>query len=397
MNGQSQSSIVNRQSSFLIVNPYGIGDVLCSLPLVRALRTTYPTATLGFVCNRRTESLVRLWPELGKVIVFEKDEFRALWRYSKRRWWRAVCRLFRELRTGHWDAAFDLSLNWEFGAALAASGAKVRCGFDYRGRGKFLTHRVGLTGFDHRPLPEYYLDLLKPLRIPRPTAPSLTLTLPVPLLKEAKDWLFRQGIIPDRPIAALVPGGGASWGPNARMKRWPPDHFAHLAAQLLKNPFHNFARQAGLNLPYEGSEMSSKTTPWQLITLGDMADQPICRAVAQAVRPPIAVLEPAPSLALLAGAIAHCRLAIGNDSGALHLAVAVGTPSVTIFGPASPIVYGPYPPASASTRHRVAVESLACRPCYSKFQLPPCPWKIRCLTTLNPDDVYETARELLAA
>ena len=110
---------------------------------------------------------------------------------------------------------------------------------------------------------------------------------------------------------------------------------------------------------------------------------------------PCQILQPAPSLLVLAGVLAQCQLVVGNDSGALHVAVAVGTPSVTIFGPASPVVYGPY--GAAGDRHHVAVKPLACRPCYARFRLPPCPWDIRCLRTLDPDDIYQTARQLLAA
>ena len=356
----------------LVVNPYGIGDVLATLPLVRALRAAYSTGRVGFLCNRRTESVVQEFPGLDEVIVFEKDEFRRLWREHRGQWISAVRRLAATVRRGRWDVAIDLSLNWQFGAALKLLGIPMRCGFDFRGRGRFLTQRLPLEGFSNRHVADYYLDVLQLLDLPRPTDHSLELPIGDETRREADAWLTQQGITPARPIVALVPGGGASWGPNASAKQWPPQQFAILTERL-----------------------QQQSPGAQLVLIGDAADQPICRAVAAAARSSITMLNPAPSLHLLAGVLAQCQLVIGNDSGALHLAVAIGTPSVTIFGPASPVVYGPW--TTATERHRVAVKNVPCRPCYDRFRLPPCPWEHRCLTTLDPDEVYAIARPLLAA
>lgn len=356
----------------LIVNPYGIGDVLFTLPLLQALRAAQPAMTLGYLCNRRTELLVRAFPGVTIVRVFEKDAFRALWRQSKRRWLSAVRALAGALRADRWDVALDLSLNWQFGAALAAVGIPRRIGFDFRRRGRFLTDRRPLDGFHDRPAADYYLDLLKPLGIAPPTHPTVTLPVTADAARGAEAWLTQAGVSFASPIIGVVPGGGASWGSSGAAKRWPAASFADVADRL--------AAQAG----------------GQVVLFGDRADRPLCDAVAAAMRARAVIAEPAPSLLVLAAALARCRLIVGNDSGALHLATAVGAPSVTIFGPASPIVYGPYPPA-AQDRHRIAVNALACRPCYARFRLPPCPWDVRCLTTLAPDEVYALAQPLLAA
>ncbi len=356
----------------LIVNPYGIGDVLCTIPLVEAVRRAIsPGGRLGYVCNQRTASLVRAMPGVDEVIVFEKDAFRAVWAQSKQHWWTTVRQFAATVRAGGWDTAIDLSLNWQFGAALAALGIRRRVGFDYRGRGRFLTARLPLEGFDDRPVAEYYLDLLTLLNIPRPTEVRIDLPVPAAAISDADEWLARAGGSSTRPLIGLVPGGGASWGPNAYAKQWPAQHFATIADRLCE------------------------TLGAEILLLGDQADDGARRAVAAAMRHPPRWLDPPPSLLTLAGILTRCQLVVGNDSGALHLAVAVGTPSVTIFGPASPVVYGPLP--GQAPTHRVAVKSVPCRPCYARFRLPPCPWEHRCLTTLHPNEVYEIARPLLAA
>ena len=356
----------------LVVNPYGIGDALCTIPLLKALREAFPKGTLGLVCNRRVESVARMFPGVSRVLVFEKDDLRQAWAISKLRWLRAMRDLRRTLQADRWDAVIDLSLNWQIGATLAFAGIRTRYGFDYRGRGKFLTRTVPLSGFSERHVSRYYLDVLSLLNIPTPRQVEIRLQLPPDVLREAEQWLIARGADPTRRWIALVPGGGASWGPQAAAKQWPARHFAALANQFALDP-HS-----------------------QILLLGDATDAAVCQAVATACARPATLLPPMPSTLDLAAALAHCDAVIGNDSGALHLAVAVGTPSVTIFGPANPMVYGPLS-LTPDGRHRIAVKPLACRPCYAQFKLPPCPWDHRCLETLEPNDVYALARPLLAA
>ena len=355
----------------LVVNPYGIGDVLFTLPLLEAIRAYRPSVTLGYLCNRRTEGLVRAFPGVREVLVFEKDEFRAEWRTSKPLWLRRATTLAKAIHAGRWETAIDLSLNWQFGAALALLGIPTRVGFNFRGRGRLLTKRLPLAGFSTRPVADYYLDVLTRLGIPRPAVPSLRLALPAGAGDEAAAWLHAQGVDLARPVVALVPGGGVSWGERASYKQWPINHYAQLGDRLT-------------------DDLAA-----QVILLGDAADHPFCLGVSQQMRHPATILEPEPSLTLLAAILTHCTLVIGNDSGSMHLAAAVGTPSVAIFGPANAMVYGPLP-SQDCRRHRVVTKTLACRPCYTQFRLPPCPWGIRCLTTLEPDEVYASARMALA-
>jgi ADP-heptose:LPS heptosyltransferase len=94
------------------------------------------------------------------------------------------------------------------------------------------------------------------------------------------------------------------------------------------------------------------------------------------------------------GLLSRLDLAICNDGGPLHLAVACGIKTVSIFGPVDPLVYGPYPNEPA--RHRVIrTEHLPCRPCYHRFKLPPCPYHRACLTTIDAADVIEACAALI--
>src|SRR3989338_4375338 len=94
----------------LIVNPFGIGDVLFSTPLIRAVRRAFPDAYLAYLCNRRTEEILRRNEHLNELFIYEKDELIALW---KQRTWSAiaaVASLLRAIRRQRFDLAIDLSL-----------------------------------------------------------------------------------------------------------------------------------------------------------------------------------------------------------------------------------------------------------------------------------------------
>ena len=351
----------------LIANPFGIGDMLFSLPLVRAIRAAEPDAFIGILSNARTEELVSCWPELNWRHTFEKDEFRRRWKSSRRVGGRFLSETLGAIREQRFDVLVDLSLGWHTGFAGLLCGIRRRVGFNFRGRGRFLTETLPLQEFSSRPVADYYLDLLKPMGLPRPGAFTWDLALPLEARQRA-DEVLRQVGIGGESLAAVVPGGGASWGSNARYKQWPAQRFAQAADHL--------ARQHQL----------------KILLVGDASEESLCKEVASRMSSAPAALVQVPSLLTLAGILRRCRLILGNDGGTLHLAEAMGTPSVSIFGPVDPTVYGP-PPGSGF--HRVIAKRLACRPCYRSFRFPPCPWDNACLKDLEVAAVTGAADELL--
>ncbi len=354
----------------LIANPYGIGDVLFSLPLVRAIRQADPGGFLGYLSNRRTAEILSSWNELSWRGVFEKDEFRSAWRRSRREGLRHLRGTIAEIRRQWFDTLVDLSLGWHYGLAGLLAGIPRRAGFDFRGRGRFLTHRLRTGGFHSQPVAEYYLDLLPLIGLPRSAGTDVHLELPDSAAGQADEYLRRHGV-PDGRLVGIVPGGGASWGVNAVYKQWAQERFAEVADAL--------AERAG------GAAV---------LIFGDAAEAGLAAQVAAAMRSPCPKVQvQVPSLLTLAGLLRRCSLVVGNDSGPMHLAALVGTPTVSIFGPVDPSVYGPLSRRSA---HRVVTLGLVCQPCYQGFRFPPCPWDNRCLKQLAPERVLEQVDALLS-
>jgi lipopolysaccharide heptosyltransferase II len=341
----------------LVINPYGIGDVLFTTPVIRNLREAYPQAEIAYLANRRTADLIRSDPDIARVFVYERDEF--VGNYQK------YFGLYNSIRQERFDIVFDFSLNSSFGFLSAACGIKKRVGFDYRKRGQFLTDRVPLSGFEGKHIVEYYLDLLRLARIPVKTK-EMKLDVPSKDIQWAQDWLNRHGIGPAKPLLAVLPGGGASWGKAAKYKRWPAFKYAQLIDKIIEKS------DAGI------------------ILMGDSKEEELCREVVSLAHFPLHFAVGETSLLGLAALLKQCQGAIVNDGGPLHVAAAVGVRTVSIFGPVDPQVYGPFPLSG----HIVAQKGLPCQPCYRRFRMANC-GHISCLGELSIDEVYRKVQQIL--
>ena len=156
---------VSSPAHILIVNPFGIGDVLFTTPLVRAVREAFPQSIIGYLCNRRTEPILRTNPHLDRLFVYEKDEVVALWRRSP---WQGAAQMFGLLRRvlrERFDLVIDLSLGERYGFILKLLGVPRRIGFDFRNRGRFLSDRLSIDGYTDAHVVEYYRRLLRFLGI----------------------------------------------------------------------------------------------------------------------------------------------------------------------------------------------------------------------------------------
>ena len=349
----------------LIINPYGIGDVLFTTPVINNLRRVYPQAHIAYLANRRTADFLKLNSDIVHVFVYERDEFVESYRQNPLKFIQKWFDLFHAIKQEGFDVVFDFSLNSTFGFLCAACGIKKRVGFDYRKRGRFLTDRLPMVGYEEKHVVEYYLDLLRVIEIPVRPAP-IKLDVPPQDIQWAKEWLKRHNIDPAKPLIAVLPGGGASWGKAAKNKRWAPLNYAHLIDKIIEN--------------FDAA----------IILMGDSKEEELCREVVSLAHFPLHFAVGETSVLGLAALLMQCKVAIVNDGGPLHVAVAVGGKTVSIFGPVDPHVYGPYPVAN----HTVVQKHLPCQPCYRRFRQARC-GHISCLGELSVEEVYKKAVSLI--
>ena len=341
----------------LIINPYGIGDVLFTTPVISNLRCAYPQGTIVYLANARTADFLKANPDIKQVFVYERDEF--VGSYQK------YLELFNSIKQQAFDVVFDFSINSSFGFLCFACGIKKRIGFDYRSRGRFLTDKMPLQGYEDKHVIEYYLDLLSCSQVPV-LERRMTLNVPSQDIQWARRWIAQQGIDTAKPLIAVVPGGGQSWGKAAGSKRWAASKYADLVDKIIEN--------------FDAA----------IILLGDSKEEELCREVVSLSHFPLYLAAGATSVLGMAALFKQCRLAIVNDGGPLHVAVAAGIKTVSIFGPVDPKVYGPYP----AEGHLVVQRALACQPCYRRFRKAHCE-HISCLRDLSVEEVYRKVGSVL--
>jgi ADP-heptose:LPS heptosyltransferase len=144
----------------LIVNTFGIGDVLFTTPLIDTIKKQCPQVRIGYVANRRTSEMLKNNPLIDHVFVYERDDFHETYQQSKILFLKKAWAFLKEIRSFNYEAVLDLSQNTSTGFFMALAGIDERIGFDYKGRGKFLTQRVPLKGYEGKHIVDFYRDLL---------------------------------------------------------------------------------------------------------------------------------------------------------------------------------------------------------------------------------------------
>lgn len=299
------SKATQRQSAprFLIVRLSAIGDVIHGMPLACALRERFPAAFLAWVVEERAAALLRGHEALDELITLPRG-----WLKSAGTVWRLRSRL----RAMEFDTAIDAQGLTKAAIVAWLSGAGRRIGFgDPWGRelSRWLNTELVDTTAEHAV--DRTLQLLLPLGI---HSPAVRFEVPEhPMDRAAAEETIRQGEL-EEGFAIINPGAG--W-PS---KLWPPDRYAAVAGHLGR----------GWGLP--------TVVVWAGQTERSLAERIVSGSGGHAQ------VAPSTTLAELAALARRCRLFIGSDTGPLHLAAAVGTPCVGLYGPWPAKRHGPYGP-----------------------------------------------------
>jgi len=352
----------------LILNPFGIGDVIFSTPLVEILKKNFPDSYIGYICNRRVSELLETNPRVGKIFIYEKDDYRDEWKRSKAGCIKKILSFLNDIRKEKFDISIDLSLTYQNSMLLKLIGIKKRVGFNYRNRGRFLTDKIEIQGFDSKHVVEYYLDMLGPLKI---TREGLSIAPAIYVSRQNIDWtdnfLRDNGMSGADKFVGLIPGCGASWGKDAYYRRWSAWKFAEVADYIAER--HHY----------------------KILIFGDSKETALCEKVRNEMRAKPLLTCGKTTLGQLTALLDRCDLVITNDGGPLHMAVAMRKKTVAIFGPVNEKVYGPYPP---SERYTIVSSDEPCRPCYKNFKYGKCD-ELNCLKNVRPADVIKAAERLI--
>lgn len=351
----------------LLINPFGIGDVIFSTPLIEGLKKNLPDPSVSYICNKRTYGILEECPMLDNVFVFEKGDYKKLWKSSKVGFLREYLSFIIKIKRKRFDIAIDMSMGHQYGLLLKLIGVPERIGFNYKGRGRFHTRKVEFSGFDDKPIGEYYKDLLVAAGFKIDTKTRTKIWWTAEDEKYIEAFLLKKSIQKDDTIVGMTPGGGISFGEKKiAFKRWSGRKFAELSDRVI--------RETGAKV---------------ILIWGPGEEALIEDIIAAMTEKPI--IAPKTTVRQMGTLMSMCNCVVCNDSGPLHVAVASGSTTVSVFGPSDSNVYGPYP---KSGRHIVVSKDIKCSPCYKKFKAPDCD-TLECLNSLNVEDVYCAVKKLL--
>jgi ADP-heptose:LPS heptosyltransferase len=375
---------------FLIIHPFGIGDVIFSLAAAEAL--VRRGHRVDYLCNERTEDLLRLCPAVSRIHRFDRAALRS--DLSGWRWVRAARRygaLRAAMASERYDAALDLSMGREYAFLAFAAGIGRRIGWDFKGRGLWLTDRVPVSGFDRRSPRDAALELVRladPEALkdygPRPVPEYPYLNLPHD--PQTGRWLNR--LTGHAPWFVIAPGGGESWGKDAHYKRWPAEHWVELARQLKRG-----TRAVVIVLGSESeADLVESIAEQAAADPGGAAGAGDANGMSGGVGGTRVAAVVGESLDHVAALLSGAQGFIGTDGGLLHLANLLRVPTLGLYGPVSEAGYGPLESAAPT---RVLTANVPCRPCYIGFRFTGCAHEKRCLTSISPAFAAEEFRQLL--
>lgn len=315
--------------NILVLKPCCIGDVLMTTPLVASLRAADPDARIEFAVGAWSRDAVATNPDVDEVVIIP-ERGRGL--LARSRW---VLRTAWALRWRRYDAAFIPDRDWRCHLVAYLAGTPRRFGVSRSRFAPFLTHAVRVTDDEHDV--DGYLRLAVAAGLGAALHRELKYVPRQDSLQHAHD-LVRSHAFDQMPFrVALYPGGGASPRGELYHKRWPPERYALVADRLIGR--------------YGGG----------VILLGDESERELNFVIRNDIAHPVLDLTGRLGLDEMAAVMQLSDAVIANDTGPLQLAVAVGTPTVGLFGPTDAVRFGPYGP-----RHRAVQASIWCGPCFEK-------------------------------
>ncbi len=329
-----------------------IGDIVLTTPLIHTLRERFPGAYIAYLGDSKAVSLLEHNPYLNEVFSID---------FSKNTVVQQL-RLFYRLNRKRFDLVVDLFCNPRSALLSYATHAPVRVVGDLHGRGKLYTVRLHDDGVPKSAV-EFHYQSLNVIGIePKYFAPEIFLTEDEK--KESQRYLEWQGIDMSKPLIALHPGG--TWP----AKLWPAERFADLADTLIAKTHAQIVMTKG---PRDGE------------AAGKVEHAVVGRVLSLPVLP----------LRQLAAILSLCTAYVANDSGPMHIAAAVGTPTIGLFGPGEENIWFPYTVAfpGGSAKHIPLRKDVPCHPCHLNVCNRTGREYMECMNLLSVKEVFDAVKE----
>jgi ADP-heptose:LPS heptosyltransferase len=326
---------------FLIVSTTGFGDTLWATPALRALKQNFPESYVGVLTSPLGREVLKNNPHVDEFFVLKKPHFFSL------------VSIYFALKKRHIGQilVFHASQRMVFALCAFLNPAAL---IGTRGLNKSLDALFTKT-LDHGSIHE----IERRLKIVEETgAISLDPLLEFPLQREDEEKASH--FLSENQIPSYLPLIGLHPGSKDAFKRWPEEHFVEVGNRLKQH------------------------TGCQILVTGDQAEKSLVESIASKIEGAIPIVGKL-EVGTLAGLFRKLSLLITNDTGPMHLAFALNTPTIALFSPTDPRLCGPY----KAKKNIVISKKPTCRPCLRK--------KCRdafCLLQISPQEVYDSALTL---
>lgn len=333
-----------------------MGDLVIASSFFHNLRRLFPKAEIVLLTGKTYGRIMENNKDFDQLIL--ADDF-LLYRGSLADRLKELFRLIAVLRKAQFGLAFILHRAWQFNLLVFLTGIPRRVGYSRGSEGIGLTDRVSPVPFRNER--EAYLDLLRIMGFPAVYERSYYY-LSNEEDRFLADFLKQNNILDEDRLIGIGPGGGKNVKTFMPTKRWPLKNFVHLIKKFIENNY-------------------------RVVLLGGRDEKALAESVLSEYPSCLDALHL--SYGEMASVMRRCQLYIGNDSGPLHIADAMGTTTLSLFGPTDPRVQAPL-----GERSNVIFKQVECSPCYRDGDFPEC-GHVTCLNSITIDEVWGQAKSIL--
>jgi lipopolysaccharide heptosyltransferase II len=331
----------------LVVNLGGVGDIILSFPLIRSIKKGYASVHISYLAFSFTSGILEGIREVDRVVSLPPFSAKEIHR---------IFLILYKLRKEKFDLALNpRTIEDKFGALSAAClfhfvSPHLRAGRNTEGRGNF--YHISLPERDQEGIHEVEYDkrLLQLVGIDKKVN-SIRLEL-----GNYPSRMMRRFSLEKKHFIAVSPGT------NWPSKRWPEEGFVTVINYL-------------------------QDKRWHIVLLGSQKDRKVCESIERRVKAPLLNLAGKIAVMEAAGVVRHARMVLTNDTGMSHIAAAVGTPEVVIFGPGDVARYHPW---TAANNVIILHDPPPCAPCFRVSCR-----SMECLKRISPDTVIAAIEKLL--
>lgn len=338
-----------KPKNILVRMPNWLGDLVMATPVLKDLRDAFPKAEITAMCQTKSCALIQHDPNIDEIFCFQKPSG---WVHRRHH-----LEIIEPLRQGKYDLGILLTNSFSSAWWLWRGHVQNRIGFKDHLRNFLLDKAVHYpSNKESQHLVYTYKALLEPLGILN-THSTPHLYLKDSEIESAKEFLRKYNIDPDKhKVVGINPG--AAYG---SAKCWPPQRFESVTRKLLESPNH------------------------RAVFFGDLGGAELVNDICRNLPERAVNLTAKTSIRELMALIKLCSVFLTNDSGPMHIAAALKTPLVAIFGPTSDLKTGPFGHGKVIHKH------VECSPCYKRV----CPIDHRCMTQIEDREVYQEIMSML--